>query len=167
MVSPSCSSPFKWLPTAYWQKTKLRYDLDRTQLSSLISPETQSSSPTGLFLYSKRTSPSSSEVIPIFPLAIFAQDSLLPIIILSSLTICHIPTLPSRTYSDAASSGKSHRNVWSLSSSPSNTLDLSDSICTILPGITVMFTLGWAIRLLSLPWLEILWGLGLCLSHFC
>lgn len=169
MVSPSCSSPFKWLPAAYWQKTKLRYDLDQTPLSSLISlrPNRTSSSPTGFFLYSKRTSLSSLEFVPIFLLATFAQDSLLTLMTPSSLATCQIPTLPSRTCSDAASSGKTHLNVWSLPTSPSNTLDLSYSIYTILPGITVMFTLAWAIRLLSLPWLEILWGLGLCLSHFC
>ena len=120
------------------------------------------------FVFPNRTSPSTPEVIPTFLLCIFALDTPAACNV-SSLATCQIPAL-----SNSKDLLKFHflwenppGRVISLSWSPSATLDLSCNIYTIPPSTMVMFALVWAIRLLSLPWLDTHWELGLCLSHLC
>ena len=92
-----------------------------------------SRSQTGTLLTPIRTSPSSLEDIPASPISTLAQD--VPVAgnrdILSPPGTCQIPTLPSRTGSNATSSGKTHLDVWSLS--PQAPLTLWIFLVTFLP----------------------------------
>ena len=92
-----------------------------------------SRSQTGTLLNPIRTSPSSLDDIPGSPVCTFAQDVAVAgnREILSPHGTCQIPTLPSRTGSNATSSRKTHLDVWSLS--PQAPLTLWIFLVTFIP----------------------------------
>jgi hypothetical protein len=107
MVSPSCSSPFKWLSAAYWKKSKLRFWSWPNQTFQPCFPlnlkRTSSSS--------NRNSIMSQQVLSTPHICSRHSCSLQS---LSSFATCQIPILSSRSWSNATSFGKTKLGVWSL-----------------------------------------------------
>lgn len=135
----------------------------------LLKSNRTSRSQTGMLLNPIRTSPSSLDNIPASPICTFAQD--VPVggnrDILSPHRTCQIPTLPSRTGSNATSSGKTHLDVWALS--PQAPLTLWIFLVTFIPFCQGSQLCSHLLEpfIFSLPCLERLWGLGSCLNHLC
>lgn len=126
-----------------------------------------SSSSTGILLCPIRTSPCSSDITPTFPLCTFVQNVPATYNLSLSLPLWLVKFLPFKDWLKCHFLWENLPGyVISHSPSPSNILDLSCDIYTVLPSITAMFTLAWDIHLLSLPWLEILkgWDYALAIS---